>query len=424
MIFAITLLLLNLLLHYIVVKPIRRIAARASEISTGNLDVPEFEVRGRDEIASLATSFNRMRRSLASAMKLLDTDDQRPAGMPEAIGRYRVERLLGRGAMGVVYQAHDPVIDRKVAIKLVRVDLLAGDDQADYVTRFQREAQAAGRCAHPNIVAIYDFALHDGNPFLAMEYVQGETVADAIRQHGRFAPADAVTVLLQVLDALACAHALGVVHRDVKPANILLLPGNRVKMTDFGIARFDSSEMTHHGVIIGTPSYMSPEQCRGDVVDARSDLFSAGAVLYEMLTGARAFGGGNATEVIYRLLNEHPPALTAASQVMPPALAAVLHRAMAKRAEQRFGSAVEMASALRGQQSDQTVIAPATTRSRLAPAEIVRAEQALAEHLGPIAKVLVRRAVPQARTPAELWQSLASHIGGEADRAAFLRRRD
>ncbi|HET8996095.1 MAG TPA: serine/threonine-protein kinase [Acetobacteraceae bacterium] len=351
------------------------------------------------------------------------TDIPAAPDMPPQIGRYRVQRLLGQGAMGVVYAAHDPVIDRTVAIKLMRIDLLEGTDRADFVARFQREAQAAARCMHPNIVAVYDFALHEGNPFLAMEFVQGTSLATRLRQGPRFAPEEAVAILRQMLDALGGAHAAGVVHRDVKPANILLLDGNRVKMTDFGIARFDGSELTQTGAVIGTPSYMSPEQCRGDPVDARSDLFSAGAVFYEMLTGERPFGGGNATQVIYRLMQEEPPALVTPHPLMPANLAAVLRRALAKRAADRFASAEAMAAALQAP-ADATVIAPpvSTSPARIAPDEVARAEQALAEYLGPIARVLVKRALPDARSPAALWAALAAHIDGAADRAAFLRQ--
>lgn len=331
--------------------------------------------------------------------------------------------MLGQGAMGVVYAAHDPVIDRQVAIKLVRIDLLSGEDRADFLARFQREAQAAARCGHPNIVAIYDFALHEGSPFLAMEYIAGVSLAERLRRGPRPTAGEAVRIMLQVLDALSGAHAAGVVHRDVKPANILLVDDTRVKMTDFGIARFDSAELTQHGAVIGTPSYMSPEQCRGDAVDARSDLFSAGAVLYEMLTGERPFGSGNATQVIYRLMTDDPPALAANHPQVPPALAAVLRRAMAKRADARFPSAQAMAAALQAPAEETVLVTARTpTASRIGSTEAARAEQALAEYLGPIARVLVKRALPAAQSPADLWRSLAAHIDGEAERNAFLRQ--
>ena len=326
--------------------------------------------------------------------------------------------------MGVIYQAIDPVIGRKVAIKLIRADILGGDDQAEFIARFRREAQAAGRCVHPNIVLIYDFSMHDGNPFLVMEFVEGGSLAQVLRQRGRLPPQEAVEVMLQVLAALGRAHAAGVVHRDVKPANILLLPDNRVKMTDFGIARFDNSDLTQHGTMIGTLSYMSPEQCRGDDVDARSDLFSAGSVLYEMLTGTRAFSGGSSAEVTYRLFNEQPPDIG----TLPGSLADIVRRALGKASGERFGSAQEMATALRGTRPepamDFTIVAPvAASGKRITEAESERVERALAEYLGPIAKVLVKRALKTAGSPEVLWDTLAGHIERAADRTAFLRQR-
>ncbi len=384
--------------------------------------------------------------------------------------------------MGMIYQAHDPVIDRRVAIKLVRADLLSGEDHADYLARFQQEARAAGRCAHPNIVAIYDFAVHEGNPFLAMEYVEGSNLSQVLAQTGRFTPAAAVAVIGQVLDALACAHSLGVVHRDVKPANILLLTDGRVKMTDFGISRLDSSALTQTGTVIGTPSYMSPEQCRGDVVDARSDLFSTGVVLYEMLSGERPFAGRNMTEVAFRLMNEAPPDLAAKCLDVSPPLVATVHRALAKQPGARFASATDMAAELRQAPQateDHTVVlpraraefdaetlstierklaqrigpiarhlvqsaarragsleelhtilaqrtggsAPAQPRGEIAPALVQRAERELTRHVGPIARILVKRALDTAHSPDEFWQALATHIERDAERQAFIRAR-
>ncbi len=261
--------------------------------------------------------------------------------------------------MGLIYQAHDPVIDRKVAIKLIRADLLGSEERADYLERFRHEAQAAGRCAHPNIVAIYDFAVHEGNPYLAMEYVEGSNLSQVLTQSGRFGVGAAVAVIAQVLDALACAHGLGVVHRDVKPANILLLPDRRVKMTDFGISRLDTSVLTLAGSVLGTPSYMSPEQCRGEPVDARSDLFSTGVVLFELLAGTRPFSGRNVAEISLQVISKSPPDLRVLRPELPTQMIAVVQRALAKRPEQRFASARDMAVAL--QASCKT---PAKRRSR------------------------------------------------------------
>jgi serine/threonine-protein kinase len=335
-----------------------------------------------------------------------------------------VERIVGRGAMGVIYQAIDPVINRKVAIKLIRADILDGADREDFVARFRREAQAAGRCVHPNIVAIYDFSMHDGNPFLVMEFVEGASLGQVLKQRGKLPPEEAVAVALQVLAALGSAHAVGVVHRDVKPANILLLPDSRVKMTDFGIARFENSDLTQHGTMIGTLAYMSPEQCMGKEVDARSDLFSAASVLYEMLSGSRAFTGGSSAELTYRLINESPPDIDGLADGLP----AVLRRALAKPPAQRFCSAQETAEVLRATRivtdMDLTVGARAArTGRRITTAETERAERALAEYLGPIAKVLVKRALRTAETPAVLWDTLAGHIEQQSHRAAFLLQR-
>ena len=392
--------------------------------------------------------------------------------------------MLGRGAMGVIYQAHDPVIDREVAIKLIRTDLLSGEDQAEYLARFQHEARAAGRCAHPNIVAIYDFAVHEGNPFLAMEYVDGRNLTQAMAQSGRFTPAAAISVIGQVLDALACAHGLGVVHRDVKPANILLLADGRVKVTDFGISRLENSGLTQSGSVIGTPSYMSPEQCRGEVVDARSDLFSTGVVLYELLSGERPFAGRSLTEVAYRLTNEEPPDLGAKCPELPSPLVAAVHRALAKEPQARFASATEMAATLRQlslSDADRTVVVPrapaefsadtlSTIERKLAErvgplarhlvqsaarqassleelhtiiarrmegsgvttgpgtartgvnAELLqRAERELTRYVGPIARILVKRASGTAGSAEELWRALATHIERDADRQGFMK---
>jgi serine/threonine protein kinase len=344
-----------------------------------------------------------------------------------------VERELGRGAMGVIYQAQDPVIGRTVAIKLVRADLLEGEDREEFLARFRHEAQAAGRCMHPNIVAIYDFAIHEGNPFLAMEYIEGVGLGDALKQVGRYAPAEAVSIVTQMLDALGAAHALGIVHRDIKPANVLLLPGGRVKVTDFGISRVNTSELTMDGRIVGTPAYMSPEQCRGETVDPRSDLFSCGAVLYELLTGARAFPGRNATEVTYLLLTAEPKDLVEVVPGTPLALAAALRRALAKDRAARFESAQLMADALKlalleGAPDETMVLTrpPAVTQVPQAAAggfddeTLDTIQRRLARHVGPIARHLVRDAAKQTSSIETLCESVARNIGPEAERARFL----
>ena len=323
--------------------------------------------------------------------------------------------------MGVIYKAYDPDIDRPVAIKLVRADLLAGAEREDYVARFRREARAAGRCVHPNIVAIHDFAIHEGNPFLAMEYVEGASLAQLLERGTRFTPAQAVAVIGQVLEALACAHGLGVVHRDIKPANVMLLADRRVKVTDFGISRIEGSDLTDAGSVLGTPSAMSPEQCLGQPIDERSDLFSAGAILYLLLSGERPFAGRSIAEITHKLLSTEPPDL---APRIGARLARVVSRALAKRPADRFATAVEMRQALlaaMGPDDAGTVVIAPARAALLSEAETERMTRALARHLGPIAKVLVRRAVRQARTRDALWADLADHIDSAAERAAFLR---
>jgi eukaryotic-like serine/threonine-protein kinase len=347
-----------------------------------------------------------------------------------------VERELARGAMGIVYQAHDPAIGRPVAIKLVRADLLAGEDHELYLARFRQEAQAAGRCMHPNIVSIYDYALHEGNPFLAMEYVDGIGLGEAMHRTGRFTPEAAVGVIFQVLSALGAAHALGVVHRDVKPANVLLMANGQVKVTDFGISRLDTSDMTLDGTVIGTPAYMSPEQCRGEAVDLRSDLFSTGTILYELLSGTRPFPGRSATEVSYLLLNEDPRDLAEIVPGMPDDLRSALRRAMEKPRDARFDSAQAMADALRNAMrapalvattvsEDHTVVlrsapAPAPAAVAFDDVTLTTIERRLAEHIGPIARQLVRNAARQSNSVETLCEAVASNIVQPDERKRFL----
>jgi serine/threonine protein kinase len=321
--------------------------------------------------------------------------------------------------MGLIYQAHDPVIDRKLAIKLIRADLLTGEDTADSLARFQREAQAVGRCVHPNIVAIYDFAVHEGNPFIAMEYVEGSNLSQALTRSGRFTPDTAIDVIGQVLDALACAHGAGIVHRDVKPANILLSDG-RVKMTDFGISRSADSALTQSGSVIGSPSYMSPEQCRGDAVDVRSDLFSTGVVLYELLSGERPFVARSLAEVALQIMHQPAPALAAKCPGLSSAIVSVVDRALAKRPEDRFASAAGMAAALRqaDQDADRTVIARGPVTS-FTDATLSTIERRLAQHVGPIAHHLVQSAARRASSLEELHDILAQRIEQPAERTRF-----
>ena len=262
------------------------------------------------------------------------------------LGKYEIRRELGRGAMGVVYEAFDPSIERVVALKTIRRDQLEGAEAQDMVGRFQREAKAAGRLNHPNIVSIYEFGEDDGTLFIAMEFVSGRELKSYFEKNERFQMAEVVRLMSQLLDALDYSHDYGIVHRDIKPANIIILPGGRVKVADFGIARIESSQYTQAGAVLGTPAYMSPEQFTGQTIDRRSDIFSAGVVLYEFLTGERPFSG-TATTIMHKVLMEEPLPPSMLNVQAPKPFDAVIAKAMAKRPEGRFQSAHEFADAIR-----------------------------------------------------------------------------
>jgi len=231
--------------------------------------------------------------------------------IPAKLGKYDILRELGQGAMGIVYEGRDPVIDRRVAIKTLKREQLERSEADEVIARFKREAQAAGRLNHPNVVAIYEYGEMsgeeaDGTAFIAMEFVQGRELKDAFDSDERIALPLVGRIMGQLLDALEHAHRNGVVHRDIKPANIILLADGTVKVADFGVARIESSNLTQAGTVMGTPSYMSPEQFMGQTVDGRSDLFSAGVVLYQLLTGEKPFTGA-LTTIMHKVLKEDPP---------------------------------------------------------------------------------------------------------------------
>src|SRR5262250_2717068 len=273
------------------------------------------------------------------------------------IGKYEIRREIGRGAMGVVYEAYDPMIKRVVALKTIREDQLSGEDSAQMINRFRREAQAAGRLNHPNIVSIYDFGEEGGTWYIAMEFVQGRELKACFEANERFRIPDIVRIMTQILGALAYSHRQGVVHRDVKPANIFLLGEGAVKVADFGIAHIEASNLTQVGTVLGTPAYMSPEQILGLPVDGRSDLFSAGVILYQFLTGERPFSGSSAT-TMHKVLEEDPLPPSRFNVQVPGAMDAVVRKALAKRPEDRYQSADDFAAALRAAAQRESASAP------------------------------------------------------------------
>jgi serine/threonine-protein kinase len=416
-------------------------------------------------------------------------------------------RLLGEGAMGRVYLAHDPTLDRHVAIKVIRKDVLERREAAQIVARFRNEAMAAGRLQHPGIVAVHDFGEDETTSFIVMEYAPGEDLEEYARKYAPLGLAEIGSIMAQLLDALQWAHSFGVIHRDVKPSNLIVSSG-RVKITDFGIARISTSRLTQTGTALGTPAYMAPEQYSGAPVDHRADLFSAAVMLYELVTGHRPFAGESIHELAYKICHADAPPLAAHDPSLPPGLQAVVTRALAKDREARYPSAHELATAIAAAISgarspsragapswppaiaqalevamaevmgplaaplvrrslastmdrndlldlllrgapDGTDIpallrrlravleAPALSRStpttvgvpavgevpaRFSPEELDRVTQALVPHVGPIARVLVKKATAQARDFQELCQRLGEHLSTPGERAEFLKK--
>jgi eukaryotic-like serine/threonine-protein kinase len=306
------------------------------------------------------------------------------------LGKYDIRRTLGKGAMGIVYEGFDPVIERTVAIKTILPSQLNSAEIVGLMARFKREAQAAGRLNHPGIVAIYEYgediaqdvsdeeATVFAGPsdsqgaqrvaYIAMEFVKGRELRDFFEKGERFPLSEVLRIMSEMLEAMDHAHAQGVVHRDMKPANLILLENGRVKIADFGIARIEASELTQTGTVMGTPSYMSPEQFMGHPVDGRSDLFSCGVILYQLLTGEKPFTGESTTTIMYKVLREDPVPPTELNLSLPPALDAVMKKALAKPPAQRFQSGSEFAQALRNALADQAEVPLQTTNASPLPA--------------------------------------------------------
>jgi eukaryotic-like serine/threonine-protein kinase len=261
------------------------------------------------------------------------------------LGKYEIRAILGRGAAGVVYEGWDPLIARRVAIKTVRLPDAADDEAADILARCRREAQAAGRLQHPNIVSVFDYGETDNVAYIVMEFVDGTSLKPILDSGEPLAPAETNRIMTALLTGLQYSHDHGVVHRDVKPANIMLTTRRQVKIADFGIARLESSLMTQVGTIMGTPAYMSPEQFMGEPVDGRSDIYSAGVVLYQMLAGERPFDG-TMTNIMHKVLHIQPPWPSELSVAAPRALDSIVAKAMAKRPEDRFATAESFSQAL------------------------------------------------------------------------------
>ncbi|MBW4024259.1 MAG: serine/threonine protein kinase [Proteobacteria bacterium] len=357
------------------------------------------------------------------------------SAVPESIGRYRPVGVLGTGAMGTVYRAQDPLIGRMVAIKVVRTEALDDETRAAFVERFRLEVQAAGRCAHPAIVGVHDFLEGDGHPCIVMELVEGRSLQEVLRSPGGAGTVPGI--LLQVLAGLGYAHGQGITHRDIKPANIIITQGGQAKIADFGIARLNETQMTAAGNMLGTPSYMAPEQVANDDVDHRADLFAVAAILYESLAGRPPFAGRSMADTIRRLSG--PEAADLAPVAGSP-YAAVLQKALAKDPAERFASAdafiAALQDAVRADPQATVVLAggmspmpaqaapspgPPTAARKWDPALLQRVERVLAQSMGPVARMMVVKAAAESADLEELYARLAQGVRSASDRSAFLR---
>jgi serine/threonine-protein kinase len=347
---------------------------------------------------------------------------------PKAIGKYTITRPLGKGAMGMVYEGFDPVIERKVAIKTILVEYLDAADMEEAVARFKREAQAGGRLQHPGIVGVYEYG-HEGDmAFIVMEYVEGQELKRMLSGGKRLDLIDIFEIMKQLLAALDYSHKQGVVHRDIKPANLMIQPGPKVKVMDFGIARLETSSLTQVGTVVGTPTHMSPEQLSGLPADGRSDLWSSGVILYELLTGISPFIADSPMTVMHKVLQSEPERPTALNAALPPGFDNIVARALAKKPEDRFQTAREFAAALVQALQGKAVSATATARPSprpsvsLSPETLAEIERSLSRHMGPLAKVLIQRGQGEAKSIEEFFRMLAENIPSDDEQAAFLKK--
>ena len=350
-------------------------------------------------------------------------------GLPARIGRYAITRKLGEGGMGVVYAAHDDRLERTVALKTI--SKLVTDETAR--KRFWREARAAASVNHPNVCQIYEIGEEGGELFIAMELLEGQALSDRLRS-GPMSVSEAMPIGLGMLGALSALHARGLVHRDLKPSNVFLTP-HGVKLLDFGLARpelEEVTELTRTGKVVGTPRYMAPEQVTGEALDGRTDLFAAGAILFEMLAGRPAFNGANIVAILHATVYEQPPALTGSSAVA--AVDRVIRRALAKRPAERPASADAMASELRGargvESGETAAIAQTLMRIVVLPFRVLRSDpesdflafslpDAISTSLSGIGSLVVRSSATAARFAGEAPDLKALAAEADVDRVVM-----
>lgn len=360
------------------------------------------------------------------------------AQAPTNVGKYQIDSVLGQGAMGVVYKGHDPDIDRVVAVKTLHTHLMNADERASWLERFAREAKAAGRVLHGNLVTIFDYLEQDEQPYLVMEYIESETVEDRIKRRPLPNLQEVGAIMTQMLAGLDAIHAAGIVHRDIKPANVLLLPNGQIKLADFGVAKVESLGATHGGMI-GTPDYMSPEQFMGQQAGHRADIFAAGVIMFELLTSRKPFESGSLGELTQKVISGQSLDLRELAPGLPEALYTLSAQTLVADPVNRTADARSFANAIHEalrnveravmDDTDRTVVmapgqpAPAASLSQtmadqMPKSALARIEALLTTQIGPIAKVLVRRVSGATTDTGQLINQLAAEIGPE-HREAF-----
>jgi serine/threonine-protein kinase len=375
-------------------------------------------------------------------------------GVLERVGKYRIDHVIGCGSIGLVYKGYDEQIDRPLAIKTLRSEIFNDViDSEGFLKRFVTEAKSAARCLHPNIVTVFDLVEQGGRPYIVMEYVNAGTLENVI-QAGALIPIRQVgEIMAQILLALDHAHSKGVIHRDVKPSNILCPSSASIKIADFGVARLDSLEMTKPNVLgtVGTPNYMAPERFLGRPADVRADLFSVGVILYQLLTGSKPFVASELPELMQKLLTEHPPSIVTLRPELWPEIDAVAQKALARNPEDRFQTAESFVEALNRAiearphenllpldltKIARTAVADATaspepealsvtealnaTMATRLPIDAVDAlSRTLARWLGPLSRLIVKQALQETTDVDALLAMLSRQIKADADIALF-----
>ncbi|MBW8830458.1 MAG: serine/threonine protein kinase [Burkholderiales bacterium] len=376
--------------------------------------------------------------------------------IPTKVGKYPISELIGKGAMGVVYRGYDPVIKRHVAIKTIRKELIDDEDMTETLSgRFRREAQAAGTLNHPGIVSVYEYGEDTQHAFIAMEFVEGNSLREFLTQGAAFNEHDSVSIMVQVLDALEFAHSHAIWHRDIKPANILVMSNGRVKLTDFGIARIETADRTTTNLIMGTPGFIAPEMYLGGQIDHRVDIFASGVLFYYLLSGKAPFRGHSEAVMHDVCYHDPAPPSTIDPQRHWPKYDAIVARALVKDPDHRFQSAGEFRRAILADYAEplDSTLSDATIRSPIrrsmsiginggtpstpkplsvqgtstppptgwSSTVLAGIELELARFLGPVARVLVRRAAQKHKDLDTLTAALAEIIERWNDRESFVR---